>query len=84
VCWVSDRGCFIRDENGNIVCWQGIILDITKQKLAEQELRKREKLYRTLAGSIPQTAVLLFDRDFRYTLAEGALLEKYGFLPRKV
>jgi len=78
-CWVRDRGSFIRDEQGNSIAWQGIILDITERKLDEQRLQRSEKLYRTLAHSIPQTGVVLFDRDYRYTLADGSLLEKHGF-----
>ncbi len=77
--WLRDRGSFVRDEQGNIVCWQGIILDVTNRKVGEQKLLHSEKLYRTLAHSIPQTAVVLFDADFRYTLADGLLLEKHGF-----
>lgn len=77
--WVRDRGCFIRDEDGRATCWQGIILDITEQKLAEQELRKREKQYRTLVRNTPRTAVLLFDQDLRYTLADGEQLKKHNF-----
>lgn len=77
--WVHDRGCLVHDEKGKIIRRQGVIFDITAQKLADQELQKREKLYRTLARSIPRTAVLLFDRDFRYTLADGQQLERHGF-----
>jgi diguanylate cyclase (GGDEF)-like protein/PAS domain S-box-containing protein len=77
--WVRDRGSFIRDKQGNAVCWQGIMLDISDRKLNEEKLLRSEKLYRTLAYSIPQTAVVLFDRDFRYSLADGVLLEKHGF-----
>ena len=44
-----------------------------------EELQKREKLYRTLAHNIPKTAVLLFDRDFRYTLAEGTQMARHGY-----
>lgn len=77
--WVRDRGCFIRDKDGSATCWQGIILDVTERKIAEQELQKREKLYRTLVRSSPGTAVLLFDHDLRYTLADGEQLKKHGF-----
>ncbi len=77
--WVRDRGSFVRDEAGNVICWQGIILDITESKLGEQKLQRNEKLYRTLAHNIPNTAVAMFDRDFRYTLAEGINLAKFGF-----
>jgi len=37
--WVRDRGSLVRDEHGNVVCWQGIILDITTLKNTERELR---------------------------------------------
>ena len=77
--WVRDRGCLIRDKSGRVTHRQGVIADITLSKLAEEEVEKREKLYRTLAKNIPATAVLLFDRDLRYTLADGEQLKKHGF-----
>ena len=77
--WVRDRGCLIRDKSGNVTHRQGVIADITLSKLAEEEVEKREKLYRTLAKNIPATAVLLFDHDLRYTLAEGEQLKNHGF-----
>jgi len=79
VYWVRDRGCLIRDKSGNVIHRQGVIADITASKLAEQEVEKREKLYRTLARNIPATAVLLFDRDLRYTLAEGKQLTHHNY-----
>jgi diguanylate cyclase (GGDEF)-like protein/PAS domain S-box-containing protein len=77
--WVRDRGCLIRDKSGKVTHRQGVIADITLSKLAEEEVEKREKLYRTLAKNIPATAVLLFDHDLRYTLADGEQLKKHGF-----
>ena len=79
VLWVRDRGCIIRDKAGNAIHRQGVIVDITTRKLAEQEVQKREKLYRTLARNIPATAVLLFDQDLRYTLADGEQLHLHEF-----
>lgn len=79
VMWIRDRSCFIKDTNGEPLCWQGVILDITKRRSAEEELEKREKLYRTLARTIPGTAVLLFDSEFRYTLADGEQLREHGW-----
>ncbi len=76
--WVRDRSCFIKDKRGKRLCWQGVILDVTERKVAVLERQQREKLYRTLARHIPKTAVLLFDRDFRYHLAEGEQLKKHG------
>ncbi|MEO7539323.1 MAG: PAS domain-containing protein, partial [Pyrinomonadaceae bacterium] len=77
--WVRDRSCFIKDRDGQPLCWQGVILDVTERRLAEEELKKREKLYRTLARTIPRTGVLLFDRDLRYTLADGEQLKAHDW-----
>jgi diguanylate cyclase (GGDEF)-like protein/PAS domain S-box-containing protein len=76
---VRDRSCFIRDRDGHPLCWQGVILDVTERRIAEAELEKREKLYRTLARTIPRTAVLLFDHEYRYTLADGEQLARHKF-----
>jgi PAS domain S-box-containing protein len=77
--WVRDRSCFIQDEAGKPLCWQGVILDITERKLAVLETQKRDKLYRTLASHIPKAGVLLFDQNLRYTLADGEQLELNDF-----
>ncbi|CAN5239988.1 PAS domain S-box protein [soil metagenome] len=83
VLWIRDRSCFIRNDAGDPICWQGVILDITEQRQAREEMAKREKLYRTLAQTIPRTAVLLFDHDYRYTLAEGEQLTNPQWSPEK-
>ncbi len=49
---------------------------------AERILFESEQRYRTLAQNIPNAAVFLFDRDHRYTLAEGPVLQQMGF-PRE-
>ena len=49
----------------------GIARDVTAYKQAEEALRDNEKLYRTLAGNFPNGSVALFDRDLRYTIADG-------------
>ncbi len=45
VCWVDDRTVIERDADGQITHYQGIVIDITKRKLAEQELQQyRDRL----------------------------------------
>lgn len=41
-------------------------------------LAERQDLYRTLARNFPNGAVLLYDRDLRYTLADGMGLAEVG------
>jgi PAS domain S-box-containing protein len=45
---------------------------------AEAELRRREALYRAVLSQFPNGAVLLFDRELRYRLAEGQGLAMVG------
>ncbi len=52
--------------------------DISDRQRAAAELRRNEALYRLLASNIPNGVVLLFDRDYRYLLAEGAGMNTLG------
>ena len=52
--------------------------ELRLREQAEAALRKSEALYRTLAKNIPNGAVLLFDRDLRYLVAEGIELASAG------
>ncbi|MFB9994525.1 diguanylate cyclase domain-containing protein [Deinococcus oregonensis] len=55
-----------------------VITDLTAHETAERDLRDREARYRTLAAHFPDGAVVLFDRELRYLLADGAGLEPVG------
>jgi PAS domain S-box-containing protein len=60
-----------RDELGEPVAYLEINQDITERKRSEAALRKSEELYRTLVKNFPNGAVLLFDQELRYNIAEG-------------
>lgn len=58
--------------------------DVTEARKAEQLLVKSEKIYRTIASSIPDSVICLLDRDYRYLLIEGDMLERLGYSKDKL
>ena len=56
-----------------------ITRDITEHKKAEETLRLNEERYRTLAQNLPDSALLLFNQDLRFIIADGPEIDATGF-----
>jgi PAS domain S-box-containing protein len=65
--YVWERGCFHRDDRGEIVRVVGFTANITDRKLAEAALKESEERYRYLVESIPQ---LVWMADIEGTLQD--------------
>lgn len=68
VVWVRDTTTLIRDEGGAQLFWQGVIQDITDQKVADQALRDSETRYRSLVEQVPAVVYEMGPDDERRTL----------------
>ncbi|MBU1247359.1 MAG: PAS domain S-box protein, partial [Proteobacteria bacterium] len=55
--------------------------EVEERARAEQDLRESEAKYRAVAQSFPDGAVLMFDEQQRFVIADGAGLTRFGFDP---
>jgi len=70
----------IRDSSGEITAAVSVGRDNTKARAARRALVDSEALFRTVVRNLPNGAVLLFDRNLRYLMADGeALLASIGY-----
>ena len=58
--------------------------DITERKNAEDKLFQSEKIYRTIASNIPNSAILMIDTSERYVFVDGEVMTKLGYEKNKM
>jgi two-component system, cell cycle sensor histidine kinase and response regulator CckA len=81
--WVDDRTVVERGPDGQIVFYQGIIIDITERKEAEANLAHSHDLMRHVIEHT-NSAVAIYDREFRYIYASRRYLDDYRVGERDV
>jgi len=64
----------VRDAAGAIIAAVSVGRDVTRAKQAQQTLERNEAMLRTVVQNLPNGAVLLFDMDLRYLMADGEQL----------
>jgi PAS domain S-box-containing protein len=53
VVWIHDESVVVHDADGRPLYWQGVMMDVTERKHAEEQLRQAEERYRALIEHIP-------------------------------
>jgi len=70
--WVYDSVRIIYDENDAVIAYEGVLLDITKRKSAEEEVLKNKILLESSIESPKDMIILSLDREYRYLLFNNA------------
>ena len=76
--WVRDRGCFIRDEKGEAVCWQGFIIDVTERRRTEEALRESEERTHSFFENTPDI-IYVHDLEGNYLSLNRAAERIFGY-----
>ncbi len=78
ISWVHERGHGVFDSKGHLLYIEGVILDITEHKLAEEALhREREKL-KTLSDHAP-FGMALIDKEGHFTYINRNYTDLFGY-----
>jgi sigma-B regulation protein RsbU (phosphoserine phosphatase) len=76
--WVEDQTSVVRDENGIKIHNQGILVDITERKLAEDALRKSEEKFRRIVETAAEGFILM-DEDLVIVDVNEAYCKMLGY-----
>ncbi|MGB4398643.1 MAG: PAS domain S-box protein, partial [Daejeonella sp.] len=72
--WVNDIGQIVSSEKGVAIKFEGTVQDITARKVAEEELKKTESLYRQIVETA-QEGIWLVDCEGKTTFVNNKMCE---------
>lgn len=79
--WVRNTIVLLRDHNGALYAYNGLITDITAQKEAERELLQSEEKYRSLIDDVLESSrvgIAILDADLRIVWINQAYTDYLG------
>ena len=76
--WVEDQTSVVRDDRGNKIYNQGLLVDITRRKLAEEKLQRSEEKFRRIVETTGEGFILM-DEDLKITEANDAYCNMLGY-----
>ncbi|HMO82444.1 MAG TPA: PAS domain S-box protein [Pyrinomonadaceae bacterium] len=76
--WVRDRGSLIRDDYGNVIYREGVMLEVTVRKRTEAALRESEEQFRRLFENA-NDIIYVHDLDGNYISMNKAAETVFGY-----
>lgn len=81
--WVEDQTSVVRDEAGNKIFNQGILIDFTRRKLVEDALRESEEKFRRIVETAGEGFVLM-DEDLTIIDVNDAYCRLLGYAREEI
>src|SRR5258708_14659274 len=78
--WLSDSATAARDEDGEIVRYEGTVRDITDQKRAEDAIAEGRRLLQMVIDTVP-AVINVKDKELRYVLMNRYMAGIFGIEP---
>ncbi len=79
--WVRNEAILVRDDEGNALYWQGLQLDITGRKQAEEERREAAEQYRRLVETVQEGIAFIGPENGIIDYCNEAYAEILGLAP---
>ena len=76
--WVHDRGRFVKNRKDEIVCWQGVLFDITEAQEAEAARKKSEEKFHDLFENA-NDIVYVHDLEGNFVSVNKAGKKTFGY-----
>ncbi|QJB58365.1 PAS domain S-box protein [Pseudodesulfovibrio sp. zrk46] len=80
--WISQRITLVQDDYGTPAAVEGIITDVTQQRVTEDALRESESRYRLIVETLDDV-IWTADNDLQYTYVSPAVEKLTGFTPEE-
>ncbi|MGA8868323.1 MAG: PAS domain S-box protein [Candidatus Sulfotelmatobacter sp.] len=78
-----DSSRAVWDASGNVIRYQGTLVDITEKRKMERQLAQQEEFRRRLLESFPDL-ILVVDLEERYTFVSSRMRDLLGYQPEDV
>jgi PAS domain S-box-containing protein len=82
--WFRDEAVKVEDPNTGLSFWQGVMMDITELKLAEEQLAESEAKYRALVEQLPSVVFLgEYGEDGDWLYISPSIERVLGYTPEE-
>ncbi|ABA05005.1 signal transduction histidine kinase [Nitrobacter winogradskyi Nb-255] len=80
ILWLSDSATAVRDEDGRIVRYEGVVRDITDQRRAEETIAEGRRLLQLVIDTVP-AVINVKNAEMRYVLMNRYMAGIFGIEP---
>jgi PAS domain S-box-containing protein len=77
--WIKVKGKVYFNADKQPERFIGTVVDVTDSKHTKDKIVSSERLFKSIAVNIPNSLVIVIDRNHRFVAVEGDLMEKMGY-----